>query len=93
MTVLIAFLLLAANPDECLMKGMNESLKSEFADDAFRWISQSGDGEVLAISLLSYAVLGGEKAQDNAKDEGEGVFFWIMPPWLRPGMHWVRSKG
>jgi membrane-associated phospholipid phosphatase len=49
------------------MENLNSSLKSEFADDAFTFLSRSGNGEVLAVSLLSYAVLGGERAQQNTK--------------------------
>jgi undecaprenyl-diphosphatase len=67
MTALLALILLTGNIDESLMKSLNESLKSEFADDLFKGWSRSGNGEVLAISLLSYSVFGGRKAQENAK--------------------------
>ena len=67
MTLLLALALFAGNIDECLMNQMNRSLKSEFSDDAFDLLSTSGNGEVLAVSLLGYAVLGGKRAQEDVK--------------------------
>ncbi len=67
MTFLFALLLFTGNIDESLMDGLNSSLESEVADHVFHTLSTSANGEVLAVSLLGYAVLGGSRAQQQTK--------------------------
>jgi membrane-associated phospholipid phosphatase len=70
MTILLVCLLLGFNPDQQVLDGVRTSLRSDFSNTVFRTLSRSGDGEVLVFSMLSYAVLGGPRAQSQVKTLG-----------------------
>ena len=67
MTLVLMFLLINLNIDESIMNSVNHTLKSEFSNTLFTTLSRSSDGEVLALSLVGYAALGGSQAQKHVK--------------------------